>query len=443
MRKILLPLLYLVAVCGILLAIHSGLPKYDYVLPWFGTLMILDLYLWQTVKTAFRPALLPFRILSFVLYWLPFGIAAGCVIAGFFLPIQSWNIPFRTYITGITVILYFSRVFPVLFLMIADFIRILRYLAANLTNHHRIHFKNFRRWKYFSYAGWILHFAIILILVWGMIYGIYNFRVHKQELILPELPASFNGMTIAQISDLHLGSWPCKARLSEAIGMVNALEPDLVFCTGDIANFSTVDAGEYMDILSMLKSRNGIFAIMGNHDYGDYIPWKDSASKSKNLTGLRDLYRRLGWNLLLNEHRIIKRDSDSVAVIGVENWGSRRRFQHKADLPKALEGIRNMEVLLLLSHDPSFWDKHVRTEYPEIDVTFSGHTHGFQVGFETGSIRWSPLEFLNDRWAGLYSSESGKGHVSCLYVNRGLGTIWFPVRIGIRPEITLFILKKR
>jgi predicted MPP superfamily phosphohydrolase len=275
-----------------------------------------------------------------------------------------------------------------------------------------------------------------------MIFGIYDFRVKRVELPLADLPASFDGMTIAQLSDIHLGSWPERSKLTEAIAMTNSLHPDIIFFTGDMANFYSGDVLGWEGILKDLKAPGGIFTILGNHDYGDYLRWSDTAAKQEDLKELFDFYDRLGWKLLRNEHVIIRRGNDSIAIIGVENWGSYKRFQRRADLPKAEKGIENVPVQLLLSHDPSYWDRFIYGKHPDIDVTFSGHTHGFQFGIETKNILWSPLERMYNEWAGLYSKPVTGHRTQYIYVNRGLGTIGFPGRVGILPEITLFTLKR-
>jgi predicted MPP superfamily phosphohydrolase len=430
MKKLLIVIVYALLVAGILFAIHTGLPKYNYILPSFGLLLLLDLYLWF------------FRVLLGILYWLPLGCIAGSIVAGIFVPFEDWNIPFRTYITGIPVVLYVAKLFPLVFLILADIGRILQYLVMNLGHSHRIHFRTFRRWKGLTWTGWILGIVFFLLMAYGMMFSVYNFKVRKQVIVLKELPPAFDGMTIAQISDIHLGSWTCKASLREAIATVDSLHPDVVFVTGDIANFKTSDVMGFTGILYGLHSREGIFAIMGNHDYGDYVNWKDSTAKARNLEELYAIYRQLGWKLLLNRHVILKRGTDSIAVIGVENWGSYKRFQRRADLKKAEEGIDSMRVQLLLAHDPSYWDRIVRKEYPQVDITFAGHTHGFQFGIEGKHFKWSPMEHLYREWAGLYEKENSKDHPQYLYVNRGLGTIGFPGRVGIMPEITLFVLKR-
>ncbi len=442
MKKVFVILLFALGALGIVIAIRAGLPKYSYMLPGFGMLLLADLYLWFSVRNIIRDIPLSVKILVTVLYWLPLAMIVVSIITGFFLPFQDWNVPFRTYITGIAGIAYVSKIFPVLFLAATDVMRVLYYLFLQIINRQRIGFKNIRRWRFATASGWVLGVAFFLMMTGGMIFGIYDFKVRNVEIALADLPESFDGMTIAQVSDIHLGSWPDRAEFQRAVEMTNALHADVLFVTGDIANFWAEDVLGYEDILKQLKAPAGIFAIMGNHDYGDYLHWKDSASKAADLSELYRLYERLGWKLLLNDHAILKRGNDSIAIVGVENWGSYKRFQRRADLGKAVKGIENISVQLLLSHDPSYWDGHIFKKHPEIDVTFSGHTHGFQFGIETGRILWSPMQRMYREWAGLYEKMTDAGKPQYIYVNRGLGTIGFPGRVGILPEITKFTLKK-
>jgi hypothetical protein len=205
-------------------------------------------------------------------------------------------------------------------------------------------------------------------------------------------------------------------------------------------NYTSYEVYDFTNILKEIKATSGIFAILGNHDYGDYVAWPTAEDKKKNRIYLRDIYHYLGWKLLLNEHVFIKRGCDSIAIIGVENWGGTRRFPRLGDLNKATKGINNAPVQVLLSHDPSHWDKIVKKNYRDIDLTLSGHTHGFQFGVDCCGILWSPFRFIYEKWAGLYSEPVPGSHPQYLYINRGLGSIGYPGRVGILPEITLITL---
>jgi len=298
----------------------------------------------------------------------------------------------------------------------------------------------YRRDKLLLIIGWSTGSLLFLVLLYGMVIGMYDFRVRRVEITLPELPASFDGLRIVQLSDIHLGSWTSKEKLKEAVSIVNSLKPDVIFFTGDLLDYCTKDVDSFQPILAELYAPFGIFAILGNHDYGDYVRWPSAADKKQDHQDLFNYYKKLGWKLLLNENSLLIRGKDSIAVIGVENWGSTGRFQRLADMGKALKGVENFHVQLLLSHDPSHWDRVISQKFRNIDVTFSGHTHGFQFGLEALGVKWSPAQYLYKEWGGLYMMPVQGTHPQYLYVNRGLGSIGYPGRVGIFPEITLVTL---
>jgi predicted MPP superfamily phosphohydrolase len=273
-----------------------------------------------------------------------------------------------------------------------------------------------------------------------MLKWVYDFRIRRETIRLQGLPASFSGLRIVQISDIHLGSWAAVHPLEEAVALINRMRPDLIFFTGDLVNYKTGEAYRFENILNKLKAGYGIFATLGNHDYGDYTRWPSQTAKMKNLTDLYEFFDRLGWKLLNNEHHLLENEDGQLAVIGVENWGAYSRFPKYGDIEKAAAGTEDAAVKLLLSHDPTHWDVVISKKYPDIDVTFAGHTHGFQFGIDTRRVKWSPAQWVYKHWAGMYQNPAATEKPQYLYVNRGLGTIGYPGRVGILPEITLFEL---
>jgi len=232
---------------------------------------------------------------------------------------------------------------------------------------------------------------------------------------------------------------------SAMIAIVKLYESSTSFClsiffTGDLVNYKTGEAYRFENILNKLKAGYGIFATLGNHDYGDYTRWPSQTAKMKNLTDLYEFFDRLGWKLLNNEHHLLENEDGQLAVIGVENWGAYSRFPKYGDIEKAAAGTEDAAVKLLLSHDPTHWDVVISKKYPDIDVTFAGHTHGFQFGIDTRRVKWSPAQWVYKHWAGMYQNPAATEKPQYLYVNRGLGTIGYPGRVGILPEITLFEL---
>jgi len=270
----------------------------------------------------------------------------------------------------------------------------------------------------------------------GIISGAHDYRIRRKTIYLPNLPKAWHGVTLAQLSDIHSGSFFNKTAVQGGVDMLLDLKPDLVFFTGDIVNDETSELRDYAPVFARVKAPLGVYATLGNHDYGDYRRWASPQAKAKNLQDLVTAETQMGWQMLRNENRILTQSGEPLAIIGVENWGV-GRFSRYGNLQEAYQGAEEAPVKLLLSHDPSHWDAQVRPDTPDVDVTFSGHTHGFQFGVEWGNFRWSPSQYVYKQWAGLY-----KAGQQYLYVNRGFGYIGYTGRIGILPEITLFTLER-
>ncbi len=298
----------------------------------------------------------------------------------------------------------------------------------------------------FRYDGailkkWILIPGLILGLLtfigfgMGMARGRTNVKVFRETIKIEKLPDSFDGLKIVQLSDIHLaGFYKQSAYIRKVVAMVNELEPDLICFTGDMVHNFSEELDPFIDILRDLSAPLGKVAVLGNHDYGAYFSWNSKEEEAANLYRVKAQIRASGFDLLLNEHRTISVNGDSLTLLGVENWG-KPPFPQMGDLSKAMSDINPEHIKILLSHDPSHWDLQVK-EKEDIDLTLSGHTHGMQFGFEIGKFRWSPSQWTYKHWAGLYG-ENGQQ----LYVNRGLGYTGFPGRVGIRPEITLLTLQ--
>ncbi len=419
----------------LILVFRSAFPKNSGFLMVFFFLILSDFYLWGSIRGRIGKMNRFSRIFVTALFWLPFVTMTGLTIYGLVIPFFSWYQPMRTVVTSLILSAYLAKIFPFIILVIADSAGIVHAILKNKP------IFNFRKNISVLFAGWIPGIMLFFILLYGMLFGIYQFQVQEQVIPVDGLPDSFEDFRIVQISDLHLGSWASVDKLQKAMTMINHLRPDAVFFTGDMFNYCTADGKGFELILSHLKAPYGIYAILGNHDYGDYMKWPSEEAKRQDMEALKDFYKKLGWILLLNDNKIIHIGSDSVAIIGVENWGAVKRFQRAGDLEKARKGTENMTVKLLLSHDPTHWDSIVSHRYPDIDITFSGHTHGGQVGFDFWGIHWSPARWILKQWCGLYKKTNPTGE-QYLYVNQGLGSIGYAGRVGIKPEITLIILKK-
>lgn len=270
-------------------------------------------------------------------------------------------------------------------------------------------------------------------LSWGVISGAYDYRIRNQKLFLPNLPKQFHGMKVAQISDVHSGSFYNKRAVLGGIEMLLKERPDMVFFTGDLVNNVASEMRDYQDIFSKLKADYGVYSVLGNHDYGDYFyGFENSPAKMKNFNSLVDTHRIMGWDLLRDENRQVTLGGESIGIVGVENWGT-GRFPKKGDIEKALRGTEEDAVKLLLSHDPSHWRAQVLDT--DVDAMFAGHTHGMQFGVRAENFQWSPVQHIYKEWAGLYQEDDKQ-----LYVNTGFGFLGYPGRVGILPEITVFEL---
>lgn len=274
-------------------------------------------------------------------------------------------------------------------------------------------------------------------MLYGMFKGKYNYRVLKYRLYYPDLPESFNGYQITQISDIHSGSFDNKEKIEYAVDLINEQNSDLLLFTGDLVNNEAAEMKPWMDVFSNLKAKDGVYSVLGNHDYGDYVEWPSEQAKIQNLEDLKTVHKDLGFNLLLNEHRYLQKGDDKVALVGVENWGA-GGFKKAGDLRKASEGLSNDEFKILMSHDPSHWQHQVIDDAKKYHLTLSGHTHGMQFGIEIpGWIKWSPVQWRYKFWAGMYQQKE-----QWLNVNRGFGYLAYPGRVGIWPEITVIELHK-
>jgi predicted MPP superfamily phosphohydrolase len=441
MRKKLIVSVFVVLSFLLVIVLKAFLPKNSGMLMYFFFFLLFNGYLWFSVSKGIKKLSPSYQLVIHFLFWLPLGLVLCLMVYGYFVPFTDWNLPMRTYIQSFILVLFLGEFFPMITLLLADVFRLVKFVFLFFIPGRKTSIKSIPRFKPLLRAGWISGIVIFVIMVSGTLFWQFDFRVREKTIILKELPPAFDGLKIVQISDVHLGSWGLKKKLQEAIDKINSIQPDVIFFTGDMFNYSTADGKGFENILKTLRAPSGIFVIMGNHDYGDYIKWESSSAKKQNMVDLKLFYKNLGWNLLMNSNTILRRGNDSIAVIGVENWGATRRFQRLGDISKAQKGTENMEIQLLLSHDPAHWDSIVRKQYPEIDLTFSGHTHGGQVGIDCCGLHWSPVIWVSKYWSGLYKNpEAVKPQY--LYVNQGLGNIGYSGRIGILPEITLITLKK-
>ena len=273
-------------------------------------------------------------------------------------------------------------------------------------------------------------------ILYGITKGKFDFRVRKLTLRFADLPASFDGFTLVQLSDIHSGSFTQADGVNYGVDLANEQQADLILFTGDMVNNVATEVEPWLSTFGRLEAPQGLYSTLGNHDYGDYASWPDEAAKARNLQQLKDYHAEMGFRLLNNEHVLLEKGEEQIALLGVENWGL-PPFPQKGDLNQALQGTEATPFRILMSHDPTHWNAKVRPHSQQIHLTLSGHTHGMQFGIEVPGFRWSPVKYRYPEWADLYG-----GPDEYLYVNRGFGYIGFPGRVGIWPEITVIRLEK-
>lgn len=395
---------------------------------------LFDWYAFQGVAQVSEPWSLVATWLTFGIYWSIPVLAIAIMIAfgnsNFFETRQELFTKLRAILTGA----YLGKLLIILILIVGDLGRLLVEVFQSLTGGGGIWTNRPDLVAQVAVAAGVLLF---LLLSYGVFRNRHRYKIIRQKVKINSLPDALRGLRIIQISDIHSGSFTVKEPIKEAIEMINNEAVDLVFFTGDLVNNLAREMQPFLDIFNKIKSKYGVFSITGNHDYGDYVRWESIEAKQANFKELIHTHQSLGWDLILNENRLLEINGEKVAIIGVENYSARGRFSNYGNLPKAAEGTDGAALKLLLSHDPSHWRDQVLEQFEDIAITFSGHTHGMQFGFEIpGWFKWSPIKYVYKEWAGLY--QSGKQY---LYVNRGFGFLGYPGRVGILPEITVIELE--
>jgi predicted MPP superfamily phosphohydrolase len=409
----------------------------------FIIIVFFELYFIQAVKTVsidYSPSRRKFIL------WFTYSLAVCSIIliaVSAIYPPPEWNSALR-FIAAIFLILLLCKVLGSVFLLLDDLVRLIRWIILKFSSKHAIvssedTSNHISRLKFFSYLA--LTFSVIpaVSFIYGMIRGAYKYRVHNVKISFPNLPEAFHGFKIVQLSDMHCGSFMSTDPLTKAFNIVMEQKADIIFFTGDLVNNETSETQAHLDTFKILKAPHGVFSTLGNHDYGDYKQWESFEKKTKNFEDIKSVHANSGWRLLMNEHVAIEKNGQKIALLGVENWGGNLRFPRYGKLENAHADTEHYPFKILLSHDPSHWDVQVSQEkvYNDIDLTLSGHTHGMQFGIEIPGLKWSPVQYIYKHWAGLYKQEN-----QYLYVNRGLGFLGYPGRLGIWPEITVIELHK-
>lgn len=379
--------------------------------------MLGDIYFFQAVSTVFRS-----QVIHSTYWWVDLLLVGGVFIV-IFLRRSGHDVQ---HMAGVLISSFLTVFIPKLLalpvLLAEDAVRVLRGFPIRNT--------------YISEMALLWAMLILILIVFGLTKGRHFYRVRQQILYFPDLPEDFDGFRITQLSDIHSGSLSNVKAVKRGIDLVNAQRSDLVLFTGDLVNNKASEMEPWISDFGVLQAPFGKFSVLGNHDYGDYVRWENADSKALNLLRLKDIHHEMGFRLLTNESITIQKGSDSISLIGVENWG-KGGFHQYGDLDKATARLPKDSFKILMSHDPSHWEQVTLNHHTHVHLTFAGHTHGMQFGIELFGFKWSPIQYFYEQWAGLYHKD-GK----YLYVNRGFGYHGLKGRIGIWPEITVITLKR-
>lgn len=408
----------------------------------FAILLIIDFYVFQGFKLLVPAKASAARNPWYIAYWAVSILGFILILLAFLTKWHEWPRFLRVYPFAFIFILYISKLFVVVFLIVDDAIRAVRFVYTFIADRispskPEVVLPNISRLKFLTQAGAVIGGIQFISLLYGMAKGAYDFRVRKVSLTYPNLPEGFDGIKILQLSDIHSGSFSGSRHLENAISLTLDQGADLIFFTGDLVNDRSTEAEEFGYIFEKLKSPMGVYSILGNHDYGDYVRWNSLEEKKQNLQKLIRLEQEFGWKMLNNSYAYPERNGSRIGLVGVENWSRSARFKKYGNMSAAVKDFEKQPFNILLSHDPSHWNAEITPTYPFVDLTLSGHTHGMQFGVEIPGFRWSPVQYVYKEWADLYENKSQR-----LYVNRGLGFIGYPGRVGILPEITVFELKR-
>ena len=393
--------------------------------------LIFQWYSYQAIKTFTSNRWILFAYFLFVIM-----VVGNLIFYTLILDRSTANEPKLMYAIGFFLSLFVFQILVTIFLMGEDIFRIPQGIYAYFSKiPDQNQFLPQRR-KLISQIAVGLAAIPFTSLLYGMFRGKYNFKVLTYELEYDDLPEAFEGFKITQISDIHSGSFDNAKKVQYGVDLVNAQGSDVVFFTGDLVNNKAEEILPWIETFKKINAKHGVYSVLGNHDYGDYMRWESPQAKKKNMQALEKAQKQMGWDLLLNQSRFIEKDGQRIAVIGVENWGS--GFKQVGDLNKALTDVSEKDFKILMSHDPSHWEAEVLPHPFKIHLTLIGHTHGMQFGIEIpGWIKWSPVKWRYKQWAGVYQESDQH-----LNVNRGFGYLAYPGRVGIWPEVTVITLTK-
>ena len=393
----------------------------------FLYLTFFQFYVFQAVKEV--------SYQNFKIFYL---VSSFLIIGNFFYQIFSRGFDssssFFSYSLGLFLSLFCFQLVVISVLIVEDFFRLISFISSSVNKSENI-IPNRR--KFVSQIALISGAIPFVGLIFGMIYGKYNYRVFKYEMDFDDLPKSFDGFKITHISDIHSGSLDNIEKVKYGIDLINQQKSDVILFTGDLVNNKSNELEKWKDIFKLMEAPQGKFSILGNHDYGDYYDWKSKDEKINDFKKFMDYQENMGFKLLMNESIYLEKNEEKIAILGSENWG--RGFKKEGDLDKMISKINKDDFKILMTHDPSHWEEKVLNHKSRFQLTLSGHTHGMQFGIEIpGLIKWSPVKWRYKQWAGIYKRDK-----KILNVNRGFGYLAYPGRLGIYPEISVITLRSR
>ena len=402
-------------------------------------MILLDIYIFMAIKSVSHSATSKIKTIIYFAYWLIAVIALIGFLLFIFTGAEFLPKGIRTYLFASILAFVFGQIITSVFLLIDDVRRLIQWAAGKAffpnTEVAQMNNVGISRSVFLSWLGLAAGSTLLGSLVYGFS-NKYNYKVKRVKIKFDNLPPAFRGIKIVHFSDVHSGSFTNKRAVMHGVEKIIAEEGDIVIFSGDLVNDRATEMKDYMDVFNKIKAPMGVYSTFGNHDYGEYARWPyQGVTKAQNLINLAKIHKELGWKLMMNEHVVLEKDGQEIALIGIENWSAKARFPKYGDMKKAYAGTEKYPFKILISHDPSHWDAQVRPGYPDVDLTLSGHTHGMQFGVDIPGFKWSPVQYLYKEWDGLY--EEGKQK---LYVNPGFGFIGYPGRVGILAEITVIEL---
>ena len=411
-----------------------------FLLVFSAIILLIDAYAYRGVRKLTVNSSRILRRIVWVLFWIvPVILISGVVLFVLMRVPPSDFLRYIHYISGTLLLFYIPKLVFIDFNLLDDLILLVRKIRSRMKSRGQetaVQGEPISRGQFLTRAGLVLAAVPFFSIAYGIKWGRFNYTVRNHVMRFENLPASFDGLRIVQFSDFHIGSFQDYGdEVEAAVEYINAQGADLLLFTGDFVNNVASEMNPFLPTLQKLTSTMGKYSILGNHDYGDYVPWPSAEEKQRNLQTLVRLQEDLGFRMLLNDHQKIERREESIELIGVENWGL-PPFPQYGDLVKARAGVEPDAFTILLSHDPTQWDEQVMG-HTDIDLTLSGHTHGAQFGIEIPGWRWSPVSMRYKRWGGLY--QEGR---QWLNVNTGIGFIGFPGRVGMPPEVTVIELRR-